>query len=85
MSETASQIVDRELRASEKPRLDAIAKMRAEALKLVRDANAAEKLLKRQLRCNAAGAHEFETEPGSGMFGDRFNEICKHCGWVHTC
>lgn len=85
MSETARQIVDRELRASEKPRLEQIAKMRAQALQLANDAAAAEQLLTKQLRCNAADAHVFETTPGSGMMGDRFEEKCKHCGWIHTC
>jgi SOS response regulatory protein OraA/RecX len=85
MSETATQIIDREIRASEAPRLKAIAADRAKAMELLSAADKAEKRLKKQLRCNAAGAHEFETTPGSGMMGDRFEEKCKHCGWIHTC
>jgi hypothetical protein len=85
MSETARQIVDRELRASEKPRLEQIAKMRAQAAQLIADAHSYEVGLTKQLRCNAADAHEFEEVKGSGMFGDRFEEKCKHCGWIHTC
>jgi hypothetical protein len=85
MSETARQIVDRELRASEKPRLALIAQQRAQAEQLIAAAHASMLALTKQLRCNAADAHEFETTPGSGMMGDRFEEKCKHCGWIHTC
>lgn len=33
--------------------------------------------------CDAAGTHKFKTVPGTGMFGDRFQEKCTKCGWIH--
>lgn len=85
MIETADQIIDREIRASEAQRRTDIKAMREKAARLLELAAAEEDRLVRQLRCNAAGAHEFETVPGTGMLGDRFEEKCKHCGWVHLC
>lgn len=82
---TADEIIDKEIRASEKPRRQDITKNREKAARLLAEADESEKLLERQLRCNAARAHEFTTTPGSGMLGDRFEEKCKHCGWIHTC
>lgn len=85
MLETAEQIIDREIRESAAERLQAIAWLREKAACLLKEAADDEKLLAKQLSCNAAGTHEFETVDGTGMFGDRFQEKCKHCGWVHTC
>ena len=85
MIETADQIIDREIRASETERRADIKKQRETAFRLLKEALDAEKLLDKQLSCNAARTHEFVAVPGTGMLGDRFQEECKHCGWIHTC
>ena len=83
--ETALQIVDRELRASEAGRRKQIAKAIADGNRMIKDAHEAHTVLELQLKCNATGKHKFKTVNGSGAFGSRFEEQCMHCGWVHTC
>ena len=85
MSETALDIIDREIRVTEAGRRDRISMLRTKAAQMTAEANRCAAQLDKQLRCNALREHEFKTTPGSGMLGDRFEEICIHCGWIHTC
>ena len=71
---------------------DAVTRMRKEAdakdwqaRQLRQDADDARYRADRMIACDEAGTHEFEDVPGSGRMGSRFEERCKHCGWIHTC
>lgn len=64
--------------------LIALAK-RATAAQLLREADELLRTATAMIDCDLNGRHEFQTKPGSGMFGGRFEEKCIHCGWVHTC
>ena len=62
----------------------AVVTTRAKAARMVDEADEAEERANRMEACDAAGTHKFRTTPGSGMLGDRFEEKCIHCGWIHT-
>lgn len=59
-------------------------KMRADASKMLGAANAQLTTAAKMLECDLNGRHEFEALPGSDRLGDRFEERCVHCGWVHV-
>jgi hypothetical protein len=82
--ETADQIITRELTAACARLKTSTADKRARAIVLAMEADADEARAIKMLDCEAKGRHKFKTVPGSGMMGDRFEEKCSRCGWIHT-
>lgn len=80
--EQLAALIAREIKESSAYLLSKAEDNRKKAALLIQDADRAEKQANLQLNCKK---HEFEHVPGTGMLGDRFEEKCKHCGWIHTC
>ncbi len=78
-------LISRELTAASLSKIADALEMRTKAARMLTEANEMMDRAAKQIDCDAKGQHEFETVPGTGMFGDRFEEKCIHCGWVHTC
>lgn len=76
-------LISKEIKAHHETTTATIADLRREAYRLIERADTLEELRTKQLLCDANGEHEFEMVPGSGMLGDRFQEVCKHCKWCH--
>lgn len=58
-----------------------IEKTRAQAKRMLTEADIKEAIVNKMLSCDKSHSHEFEPW---GRFDDNFQETCKHCGWVHT-
>lgn len=79
-----SKIITREITESALFRARRAKERRLEAAELLAGADEDIAIAKLQLECDVAKAHVFKAVEGSGMCGDRFEEICTNCGWIHT-
>lgn len=79
------ELITRELTSVAASNIGRVARLRKDAADMLTTAANLEQLTTRMLDCDAQQAHKFETTPGSGMLGDRFEEKCTKCGWIHTC
>jgi hypothetical protein len=78
-------LITRELTAAAQAQIREALEMRIKAARMLTEANALLEAATKRIDCDTNGQHEFQTVPGTGMMGDRFEEKCIHCGWVHTC
>lgn len=85
MQKEVQELVSREIKASVESRRADINRLHEVAKNALVRAGEMQRALNHQLHCDTHSMHEFETVPGSGMMGSRFEERCKHCGWIHTC
>lgn len=80
----ANAIITREIIKSAAFRQQRAKECRSAAADLLNAADKDEEISKLQLECDEAQTHVFKAVEGSGMYGDRFEEICSNCGWIHT-
>jgi hypothetical protein len=77
-------LITREIKIAAKGLIADADKDRIKAAELIARAEQNERQAMKMLNCDKAGKHYFVEVKGTGMFGDRFEEKCKHCGWIHT-
>lgn len=82
-SYSAAEIISRELKAAADWNFAEAKILRDEAADLLREADERTAISTKQLACEEAGTHDFKIVPLSGMFGDRSEEVCRNCGWIH--
>lgn len=84
MTPELKALITSEIMASIKVRAGEIDELTNRANDLLAQASALRAASITQITCDARNAHQFEEVPGTGKLGDRFEEKCIHCGWIHT-
>ena len=81
---TADEIISREIGEAVASLRTSAHQKRTRADDLLRQAAEYASQADRIEDCDKRGRHKFVAVKGSGMLGDRFEERCTNCGWVHT-
>lgn len=83
-SKDLQALVSREIAAHVAKLPSTIEALRQEARAKLARADSLELGMRQLIECDAAQDHNFVPVTGSGMLGDRFQEVCSNCGWTHN-